>query len=104
MIGVDLVKISRVAALSPSARAKIFHPSEINGASDRHLAAVFAIKECCKKIFGADMPWHSVEVKRTPSGAPQAVLSSSLQKQFTHVEVSATHEGDFAAAVVVAWK
>lgn len=102
-VGVDLVLVSRISELSKAAKTKIFHDTELKNASDEHLAAVFAIKECCKKIFGADISWKSIEVLRSNSGAPKVRLSSSLQKQFS-VEASATHEKGFAAAVVVAWK
>ena len=101
-VGVDLVQVARISAMSSAAKSKVFHSTELANASDEHLAAVFAIKECCKKIFGAKTSWKSIEVTRSTSGAPQVRLSSSLQKQVEAIEASATHEQGFAAAVVVA--
>ena len=101
-IGTDLVKISRVEALSAAAKKKIFHDSELKKAKPEHLAGVLAVKECCKKIFGPKLPWKSVEVKRKKTGAPTVKLASEVKGKVSKIELSTSHEGGYALAFVVA--
>jgi holo-[acyl-carrier protein] synthase len=74
------------------------------------LAARFAAKEATIKVLrpvGHQPDWRSVEVRRDPGGWCTMVLSgraAALAEQagITDLAVSLTHEGDVAAAVVVA--
>jgi holo-[acyl-carrier protein] synthase len=74
------------------------------------LAARFAAKEATIKVLrpvGHQPDWRSVEVRRDPGGWCTMVLSGRAavlaeQAGITDLAVSLTHEGDVAAAVVVA--
>jgi holo-[acyl-carrier protein] synthase len=75
-----------------------------------HLAARFAAKEATIKALRVDdwqPPWTSMEVRRHSSGWCQMCLSGSAtelarQRQVRRLAVSLSHEGDIAAAIVIA--
>ena len=94
--GCDLVKISRITALDEESRSKIFHPSERTDKIES-LAGVFAVKESCKKIFN-DLSWLDIEVVKDPSGKPRVLL---VGKEFLSGDVSISHDGEYAIAVVI---
>jgi holo-[acyl-carrier protein] synthase len=74
------------------------------------LAARFAAKEATIKVLrpvGHQPDWRSVEVRRDPGGWCTMALTGRAaaladQAGITDLAVSLTHEGDLAAAVVVA--
>ena len=74
------------------------------------LAVVFAAKEATFKVLrprGHQPDWRSVEVRRDPGGWCTMALSGHAaalagQAGIAELAVSLTHEGDVAAAVVVA--
>ena len=74
------------------------------------LAALFAAKEATIKVLrpeGHQPDWRSVEVRRDPNGWCTLALTghaAALAEQagIADLAVSLTHEGDVAAAVVVA--
>jgi holo-[acyl-carrier protein] synthase len=74
------------------------------------LAARFAAKEAAIKMLrptGHRPDWRSIEVRRHPGGWCSMALSGHAatlahEGGITELAVSLTHEGDFAAAVVVA--
>jgi holo-[acyl-carrier protein] synthase len=81
-----------------------------NGIDPERLAARFAAKEATLKVLrprDEGIPWNSIEVRRDPFGwveleltGPAAVLAS--EAGVTELSLSIAHEGEFAAAVVVA--
>jgi len=86
--------------------------SRRDGAVDpERLAARFAAKEATLKVLrpGADdpVPWRCIEVRRRPEGwvdlelsGPAAALAE--QAGLRDLSVSITHDGGFAAAIVIA--
>ena len=74
------------------------------------LAARFAAKEATVKALGAGstaFDWRSIEVQRRPDGGCRVALYGALatmahQEGIEALSVALTHEGDMAAAVVVA--
>jgi holo-[acyl-carrier protein] synthase len=74
------------------------------------LAARFAAKEAVVKVLrpvGPRPPWRSIEVRRSAGGACELSLSGAAQRLaseagISELAVSLTHEGPWAAAVVVA--
>jgi holo-[acyl-carrier protein] synthase len=74
------------------------------------LAARFAAKEATIKVLqpvAARPEWRSMEVRRAPSGACEMRLTATAAKLaaeagISDLAVSLSHEGDLAAAVVVA--
>jgi holo-[acyl-carrier protein] synthase len=113
-VGIDLVDVDRFAgvlARRPRLAARLFTAAEradARGAAS--LAARFAAKEATWKSLGRGLGatrFHDVEVRTTPSGAPQLVLTGraaalARDARVAHWHVSLTHTDTCAAAVVVA--
>jgi holo-[acyl-carrier protein] synthase len=80
------------------------------GADPLRLAARFAAKEATMKALRrADeaLPWQDIAVHRDPAGRPTLRLTGAAHAAaqaagVRHLAVSLTHEGDMAAAVVMA--
>ena len=76
----------------------------------RRLAARFAAKEAALKVLrNADdpIPWHEIGVHSDVHGAPALELAgaaarAAARRGVEELSVSLTHEGPFAAAIVVA--
>ena len=109
-IGVDVVDLARFEASldrTPSLRAKLFTPRELERPL-ASLAARFAAKEALAKALGApgDMHWHDAEVVSEESGRPLLELrgtvlarADDLGVRTTHLSLS--HDAGIASAVVV---
>jgi holo-[acyl-carrier protein] synthase len=119
-IGVDLVKIPRIAAVlerfGDRFKNRIFTPREISACEARAHAAQcyalrFAAKEAFSKALGVGLRrhgirWQEVEVVPAPSGRPELhVQGKAAQLCAEHgiqgMFVSLTDEGDYSVAVVV---
>jgi holo-[acyl-carrier protein] synthase len=112
-VGIDLVEVD---AVRESIRThedrylrRIYTDRELADSQGRpdSLAARFAAKEAVLKVLRrADepVPWRAIEVVREPGGAPSLHLAGRAAELAGDLElaVSLTHEGPFAAAVVVA--
>ena len=94
-IGTDIVHISRFNDIDDFSLKKIFHPSELKNKDPLHLAGLFAVKECCRKIF-SNSDWLDFEVKKEKNGKP--VISS---KESFKGDVSISHDNEYAIAVVI---
>ncbi len=80
------------------------------GIDPERLAARFAAKEATLKVLrprDEGIPWNSIEVRRDQGGwvelelsGPAAALATAAG--LTELSLSITHEGEFAAAIVVA--
>ena len=114
-IGVDLVKVERVAKISPAARARLFTPQELAccvGSPERvaeRLAGRFAAKEAVLKAFGTGLAggirWQDIEVVVGAQGNPSVVLHGKAlelaeQKQVRQVLLSISHDAGLAIAMV----
>jgi holo-[acyl-carrier protein] synthase len=82
-----------------------------DGAPDpQRLGARFAAKEATLKVLrSADeaVPWRTIGVRSGAHGAPEIVLAGAAarlarRRGIESLAVSLTHEGPFAAAIVVA--
>jgi len=111
LIGIDLVKISRIERLIEKfpdrALQKFLNTNEIKLAKKASTAAGFwAAKEATAKALqtgiGKDCNFHDIEVYKLKSGAPALKLHSKLIKQFniTDTSLSITHDAGLAVAVV----
>lgn len=73
------------------------------------LAGRFAAKEAASKVLGTGLRgvyFKEIEILREPSGAPKIVLhkrakEKAKKKGLKNIEVSISHERDFAIAIVV---
>ena len=120
-VGIDLVSVAAVEdSISVHADRylrRVYTSSELrdcvtsSGAPDaRRLAARFAAKEATLKVLrdGDDaVPWHEIGVRSDRFGRPSVELAGGAaalarRRGIDAIEVSLTHEGQFAAAVVVA--
>ncbi len=120
-VGVDLVSVAAVEE-SVTIHAerylrRVYTSRELcdcvtsSGAPDaRRLAARFAAKEATLKVLrdgDEALPWHQIGVRSDRFGRPSMELSGAAaalarRRGVEALEVSLTHEGQFAAAVVVA--
>jgi holo-[acyl-carrier protein] synthase len=120
-VGIDLVL---VAAVEDSLRIhaerylrRVYTSRELcdcvtsSGAPDaRRLAARFAAKEATLKLLrdgDQAVPWREIGVRSDRYGRPSVELAGSAaalarRRGIDSIEVSLTHEGPFAAAVVIA--
>lgn len=110
MIGIDFIRISRIAeALKrQSFLNRAFTPSEREyylkkGEKAETLAGIFAAKEATVKALGcgfkAARP-EDIEIIYDEFGKPRAKLGEKLRKMYSvsEIELSITHDGDFAFA------
>jgi holo-[acyl-carrier protein] synthase len=120
-VGVDLVAISEirtsVSLYGDRYLHRIFTDGELEACHVsgqprfESLAARFAAKEAAVKALqpsDGGPGWKDVEVCRLASGACEIRLHGSAaalaaDAGIEHLSVSMTHEGDMAAAIVIAW-
>ncbi|MCF6173401.1 MAG: holo-ACP synthase [Campylobacteraceae bacterium] len=111
MIGVDLVKISRIERLikrfGDKALQKFLSKNEISLIKNHKTAADFwATKEACSKALGVgigkECSFFDITISKTTKGAPLLKLSQKLMSAFNikNTSVSITHDGEYAIAVV----
>ncbi len=122
-VGLDMVDVREVgesiARFGDRYLARLYTPGELADARGddmaRRLAARFAAKEATLKALAAGshergesgIDWRAIEVVRGPAGEPRLALHGwaareAARRNVTSLAVSLTHEGDVAAAVVVA--
>ncbi len=104
-VGVDLVHIPRLAELAEGDAflARTFQPSELRDRRPMTLAGIFAAKEALFKALGSSREWLEVEVTHDAGGRPLLNLDpASAPSDLLSLDLSITHEGEYAAAVVVA--
>jgi holo-[acyl-carrier protein] synthase len=119
-VGADVVSVQQVeesvAQFGSRYLERVYTQHELESSVGRppvraaSLAARFAAKEATFKVLrpvGHQPDWRSVEVRRHPSGWCTMALSGHAavladQAGIAELAVSLTHEGDIAAAVVVA--
>ncbi|OPX20526.1 MAG: hypothetical protein BZ151_03685 [Desulfobacca sp. 4484_104] len=119
-IGVDLVKIARLAAtvsrFGDRFLNRVFTPQEIAYCQARtrpenNLALRFAAKEAFSKALGVGLRrngirWRDVEVVPAPSGRPDLVIRGRAAELCQQVGIrgmfiSLSDEGEYGVAVVV---
>lgn len=111
MIGVDLVKIARIAGLierhGDKALKRFLSDDEIALVKSPKTAAGFwAAKEACSKALGcgigAECGFHDIRLSKSSKGAPLLTLSSPITARYniSDTSLSITHDGDYAIAVV----
>ena len=115
-VGIDLASTAEVAdgltRWGPRYTDRLFTAGEIADAAGDpgRLAARFAAKEAAIKMLapGAPVPgWRDIELRSGPDGALTVAWSGAAAQLaarvgVTEAAVSITHDGEYAAAVVVA--
>jgi len=111
MIGIDLIKTSRMASMiekfGDKALQKFLDNDEVKLVKNYKTASGFwAAKEACSKALGVGIgstcSFKDIVIYKTNKGAPKLKLSDKLTKEFniTDTSLSITHDGDYAIAVV----
>lgn len=111
MIGIDLIKISRMSRLlerfGKKALDRFLSPAEIELVKNHKTASGFwAAKEACSKALGvgigAECGFHDITIFKSSHGAPNLILSEKIVKKFNilNTSLSITHDGEYAIAVV----
>ncbi|MBA1437744.1 MAG: holo-ACP synthase [Epsilonproteobacteria bacterium] len=111
MLGVDLVKISRIAQMmerfGKKALQRFLHPEEIELVKNEQTAAGFwATKEAVAKALGcgigSECSFFDIKIYKTPKGAPKLSFSQKLVQKFNieDASLSITHDGEYAIGVV----
>ncbi|HTI48110.1 MAG TPA: 4'-phosphopantetheinyl transferase superfamily protein [Casimicrobiaceae bacterium] len=119
--GIDSVELARMERLVAGADRdellRLFSATEIEDSGEgpariAHLAARYAAKEACAKLFARELALGAVEpgdfaVERDRYGAPQIVVTAKLaallaRHRLSGINVSLTHDGSRAAAIALA--
>ena len=77
---------------------KTFHSVELDDSSPGHLAGYFAAKEAFFKAIEDFPRWLNIEVYKKASGKP---IIKHTRTNIQDIDVSISHDGDYAIAVVV---
>jgi holo-[acyl-carrier protein] synthase len=114
-VGVDVVDLRRferqIAVAGERFLGKLLTTPEIEHCAGRieQLATRVAAKEAAAKVLGTGfrgVRWHEIEVVTAPNGAPSLRLTGAASRAARAVgldalELSCSHDGSFAVAVVV---
>ena len=111
MIGIDIIKISRMNRLierfGEKGLRRFLSEDEIKLVkSDKTAAGFWAAKEAFSKALGtgigADCSFFDMKIYKSQKGAPLFALSKSIIKRFQIIDtsLSITHDGDYAISVV----
>ncbi|OHE07441.1 MAG: holo-ACP synthase [Sulfurimonas sp. RIFOXYD12_FULL_33_39] len=111
MIGIDLVKISRmnrfIERFGEKALLRFLSKEEVALVKNHKTASGFwAAKEACSKALGVgigfECSFHDITIYKTQNGAPKLKLPEKLLKKFniSDISLSITHDGEYAIAVV----
>ena len=111
MIGIDLIKISRMEKLidkfGKKALLRFLCIDEIDLVKNHKTAAGFwAVKEACSKALGvgigSECSFADILISKSDRGAPLLTLSEKVSNNFNIKDISAsiTHDGEYAVAVV----
>lgn len=111
MIGIDLVKISRVGRsferFGQKFLQKFLSNDEVALIKNHKTASGFwAAKEACAKALGvgigSECGFYDIKIYKTEKGAPKIELSQRVVENFKirDISLSITHDGEYAIAVV----
>jgi holo-[acyl-carrier protein] synthase len=119
-VGIDVVRVERFRRFLQEEKTallkRLFTPAEQDYARSKrdpapHLAARFAAKESFSKAMGTGfregLSWKEIEVVHDPLGKPELVLTGRAaemvrERGISSLQLSLSHDGDYATAVVVA--
>ena len=118
--GNDIIRISRVKdsieQVGETFLKRVYTDEEIEYCESRRMckfqsyAARFAAKEAMYKAISPDtsedVEWKNIEVKRFENGKPYIELHGKLgeiaeEKEIKSIDLSLSHDGDYAMATVV---
>ena len=96
--GTDIVYIPRIKQLLEKDEVvkKFFHQSELSNTDPEHLARIIAAKEAFFKALGTIPRFTDIEITYEESGRPMIRNNQNL-----NCDVSISHDGDYATAIVI---
>jgi len=111
MIGIDLIKISRMQQFMErfgnKALLRFLCEEEIKLVKNpKNAAGYWAVKEAFSKALGTGIgsqcSFYDIKIYKDAKGAPQLAISDKIVTQFhiTNATLSITHDGEYAIAVV----
>ncbi len=100
--GVDIIYIPGISKMQndDDLLRKFFHSEELQNSTLEHMAGVVAAKEAFFKALGTPPKFLEVQIKHQESGKPELVVSPEFKK-YKSVDVSISHDGDYAIAFVI---
>lgn len=112
MVGIDIIKTSRmqnmIEKFDQKALKKFLHDDEISLIKNYKTAAGFwAVKEAVSKALGTgigqECSFFDIKIYKDNKGAPKLSFSKKLVENFQLIDanLSITHDGDYAIAVVI---
>src|SRR3989344_3733308 len=101
MVGIDIVYLPEFEdKLKSFPLEKVFLPTELTqNKKTESLAGIFAAKEAFFKAIGKKEDWLDVWIEKSKSGKP--MLQSVFLEKNQKAEVSISHAGDYAIAIVI---
>jgi len=106
-IGTDIISIKRFRRRFEKVRAKferdVFWGEEYAGnSSAEHLAGIFAAKEAAMKALGlCPGAWKDIKITKDSSDRPRLILMGNKTHAVKYADLSISHDGNYAIAVVV---
>lgn len=116
MIGVDIVKVSRIEEMleHPNFLPKVFTEKERKYIEKKRtnaetIAGLYAAKEAISKVFGTGIgsfSFQDVDIRHDSKGQPYAIFTENgeamlEERKLSDIELSISHEKEFATAVAV---
>ena len=105
-VGTDIVYIPEFRDKLARSRWKferdVFFEGELENDSPEHLAGIFAAKEAVMKTLDlAPGSWKLVEIRKLESGKPELIFHNNIKDKIKNCDVSISHAGEYAIAIVV---
>lgn len=100
MVGIDIINLSEFKKRFENISLdRVFLSVELlQNSKPENLAGIFAAKEAFFKAIGAKENWLDVWIEKDSLGKPS--LSSNLLKKNQKAQVSISHAGEYAVAIV----
>ena len=101
--GIDIVHIPRIKRLlgNETALRRMLHESEMGDMAPQHIAGIIAAKEAFFKSLEMVPKWKEVEILSKQNGKPCISLGNRLRSQVQNIDLSISHDKDYAIAQVV---
>jgi phosphopantetheine--protein transferase-like protein len=102
LCGVDIIYIPGIKNILKDEKKleKFFDATELTNTSAEHLAGIIAAKEAFFKALGEIPRFRDIQIAYKDSHKPYLIISPELQK-YQSIDVSISHDKDYATAFVV---
>ena len=102
LCGVDIIYIPGIKHILKDEKRleKFFDSTELTDTTTEHLAGIIAAKEAFFKALGEIPHFRNIQIAYQNSNKPYIVATSRLQT-YRSIDISISHDKDYAIAVVV---